>query len=98
MTIFLNCIVLAYEDPMVESDPIIEIFDLIFLIIFSVEMVLKIIAFGFVMQPYSYLRDPWNIVSFLSFLQILLLSNIFPMTYSNPTIIIFSDYIKRVDY
>ena len=67
MTIFLNCIVLAYEDPMVEADPIIEIFDLIFLIIFSIEMVLKIIAFGFFMQPYSYLRDPWNIVSFCHF-------------------------------
>ena len=58
---------LAYEDPMVEADPIIEIFDLIFLIIFSIEMVLKIIAFGFFMQPYSYLRDPWNIVSFCHF-------------------------------
>lgn len=26
-------------------------------------MVLKIIAFGFLFKPYSYLRDPWNIVS-----------------------------------
>lgn len=26
-------------------------------------MVLKIIAMGFVMRPYSYLRDAWNVVS-----------------------------------
>ena len=40
-----------------------ETLDFIFLAIFSVEMVLKIIALGFVLLPYTYLRDPWNIVS-----------------------------------
>jgi len=64
VTIFANCICLAIEDPSLEEpDPIIEIFDLVFLAIFSCEMVLKIIAMGFAVEPHSYLRDPWNIVS-----------------------------------
>ena len=65
LTIFANCISLAIEDPSREEpDPLIEAFDLAFLIIFSFEMVLKIIAMGFVMEAYSYLRDPWNILDF----------------------------------
>ena len=64
LTIFANCICLAIEDPsLAEPDPVIEVFDMIFLIIFSIEMVLKIIAMGFFMEAHSYLRDPWNIVS-----------------------------------
>ena len=64
LTIFANCICLAIEDPSLEEpDPIIETLDIIFLLIFSVEMILKIIAMGFFMEPHSYLRDPWNIVS-----------------------------------
>ena len=64
MTIFGNCISLAVEDPSLpEPDPVIEVFDKIFLVIFSIEMILKIIAMGFVMEAHSYLRDPWNIVS-----------------------------------
>ena len=55
---------MAIEDPSLEEpDPIIEVLDLVFLIVFSIEMVLKIIAMGFVMEAHSYLRDPWNIVS-----------------------------------
>ena len=64
LTIFANCICLAIEDPSLETpDPVIEVFDMVFLVIFSIEMVLKIIAQGFAMEPHSYLRDPWNIVS-----------------------------------
>lgn len=37
--------------------------DYIFLIIFTVEMCLKIVAMGFALRPYSYLRDTWNIVN-----------------------------------
>lgn len=60
---------MAIEDPSLETpDPIIEVLDLAFLIIFSIEMVLKIIAMGFVMEAHSYLRDPWNIVSNTMFL------------------------------
>ena len=67
LTIFANCICLGVEDPSREEpDPVIELLDQIFLAIFSIEMILKIIAMGFVMEPHSYLRDPWNIVSHYS--------------------------------
>ena len=65
LTIFANCMCLALEDPRLEEpNPVIETLDRIFLVIFSIEMILKIIAMGFFMEPHSYLRDPWNIVSF----------------------------------
>ena len=65
LTIFANCISLAVEDPSLEEpDPIIEVLDLVFLIIFSIEMALKIITQGFIMQQFSYLRDPWNVLDF----------------------------------
>ena len=69
LTIFANCICLAVEDPSREEpEPLIEMLDKIFLVIFSIEMILKIIAMGFFMEPHSYLRDPWNIVSCSLFL------------------------------
>ena len=34
-----------------------------FLIFYSLEMILKIMAMGFVMLPHTYLRDAWNVVS-----------------------------------
>ena len=37
---------------------------MIFMIIYTIEMVLKIIAHGFVTQEHSYLRDGWNILDF----------------------------------
>jgi len=63
-TIFANSFVLAYEDPAKEKEKFIEYLDYIFLSIFTIEMILKVIALGFIMRPYSYLRDPWNILDF----------------------------------
>lgn len=78
LTIFANCVVLAIEDPSLkEPDPIIEVFDMVFLIIFSFEMVLKIIAMGFFYEAHSYLRDPWNIVSFFRSLSHLIIVMLF---------------------
>lgn len=39
--------------------------DLGFLIIYTIELILKVIALGFVMEKNSYLRDPWNILDFI---------------------------------
>jgi len=36
-----------------------------FLIIYTIEMILKVIALGFCMQQNSYLRDPWNVLDFI---------------------------------
>lgn len=37
----------------------------IFAAIYTVEMILKIIAKGFCMHKYAYLRDPWNWLDFV---------------------------------
>ena len=36
-----------------------------FLIVFTVEASIKISAVGFVREPKTYLRDPWNVLDFL---------------------------------
>jgi hypothetical protein len=63
IVIVINCGFLASDDPNKEETAMQKIADKIFLGLYAVECVLKIIAKGFVLQPYSYLRDPWNIVS-----------------------------------
>lgn len=40
-------------------------FDRGFTVLFVVEAILKIAAFGFIIHKRSYLRDPWNILDFL---------------------------------
>jgi hypothetical protein len=62
--ILANSVILALDDPF-EPNIWFTNADYLFLSVFSIEMFLKIIAMGFVMRPYSYLRDPWNIVSIL---------------------------------
>lgn len=39
--------------------------DYVFAFFFGIEMVMKIIAFGFVLEGSSYLRDGWNILDFI---------------------------------
>jgi hypothetical protein len=34
------------------------------MVIYTVEMTLKVLAMGFVYHPNSYLRDPWNVMDF----------------------------------
>ena len=36
-----------------------------FTAIFTVELVLRVMALGFVLHRYSYLRDPWNWLDFI---------------------------------
>jgi hypothetical protein len=65
IVIIVNCFFLAMDK---ELDIITEnsdAIDFIFLVIYTMEMVFKIIAMGFVMRAHSYLRDSWNILDFL---------------------------------
>ena len=63
IVIVSNCVLLAMDDPNVAQFPYQYRSDIVFQCIYTMEMLLKIIAFGFLFKPYSYLRDPWNIVS-----------------------------------
>ena len=42
-----------------------ENFEYVFLVIFTGEAILKIIAYGFLLHPGSYLRSGWNFLDFV---------------------------------
>ncbi|XP_011268431.1 voltage-dependent calcium channel type A subunit alpha-1 isoform X15 [Camponotus floridanus] len=69
LTIIANCVVLALEEHLPNSDKTIlaqklETTEIYFLGIFCVEASLKILALGFVLHRGSYLRNIWNIMDF----------------------------------
>ena len=42
-----------------------DTFRIVFLATYSVEMVIKVIAKGFILNNYTYLRHPWNWLDFI---------------------------------
>nr|XP_036218959.1 muscle calcium channel subunit alpha-1 isoform X1 [Bactrocera oleae]XP_036218960.1 muscle calcium channel subunit alpha-1 isoform X1 [Bactrocera oleae]XP_036218961.1 muscle calcium channel subunit alpha-1 isoform X1 [Bactrocera oleae]XP_036218962.1 muscle calcium channel subunit alpha-1 isoform X1 [Bactrocera oleae]XP_036218963.1 muscle calcium channel subunit alpha-1 isoform X1 [Bactrocera oleae] len=69
LTIFANCVALAVYTPYPYSDSnvtnqALEKIEYIFLVIFTAECVMKIIAYGFLLHSGSYLRNGWNILDF----------------------------------
>lgn len=70
ITIFANCAALAAYEPLPEKDSSevnegLEIAEYVFLAVFTLEAVLKIIAYGFLFHPGAYLRNGWNILDFV---------------------------------
>lgn len=68
-TIFANCIALAVFTPYPAGDTnytnqILEKVEWLFMIIFTGECVMKIIAYGFLFHPGAYLRNTWNSLDF----------------------------------
>ena len=64
--ILANSVILAIEDPSIyDPHPIFKQIDDVFLALYSVEMVLKILGMGFFLNQGSYLRDAWNCLDFL---------------------------------
>ncbi|RZF39363.1 hypothetical protein LSTR_LSTR000884 [Laodelphax striatellus] len=69
LTIFANCVALAVYTPYPASDSnntnaVLEKIEYIFLVIFTVECMMKIIAYGFVAHQGAYLRNGWNLLDF----------------------------------
>nr|AAK01090.1 putative BSC1 sodium channel protein [Blattella germanica] len=58
ITILLNCVFLAMTDTVEEAE-------YIFLAIYTAEMIIKSIAKGFILNKYTYLRNPWNWLDFV---------------------------------
>ena len=54
-----------YADPESSKNLMLDRFQLNFIVVFTIECVLKIIAMGFILHPNAYLRDPWNWIDFL---------------------------------
>eukprot|EP00899_Mesostigma_viride_P006469 jgi/Mesvir1/15823/Mv03377-RA.1 len=68
--IFANCVLLAAYDPTKPVDApgrnaVINKSEIPFMSFFLLEMVVKVVAMGFVGDPRCYLRDPWNVMDFL---------------------------------
>jgi hypothetical protein len=61
--IVFNSIVLAFDDPKTIDDNNAEL-ELGLLILYSMEMILKILGLGFLFVKGAYLRDPWNVLDF----------------------------------
>ncbi|XP_030766868.1 sodium channel protein 60E [Sitophilus oryzae] len=57
-TILLNCVFLAMAETIEEAE-------YIFLGIYTLEMIIKTIAKGFILNKYTYLRNPWNWLDFV---------------------------------
>lgn len=64
-TIFVNCVVMALDDP-VNLDPMSPKavlsgqLGIVFQVIFTAECVFKVVSLGFFIGPNTYLRDGWN--------------------------------------
>ena len=70
VTIIASCVVMALEEHLPNGDKTelaikLQATEAYFLIIFCIEMCLKIVALGFVLHPGSYLRNVWNIMDFV---------------------------------
>ncbi|XP_028397956.1 voltage-dependent L-type calcium channel subunit alpha-1D-like [Dendronephthya gigantea] len=70
ITIFANCAALAAYQPFPREDSStvndnLEKAEYSFVTIFTIESILKIIAYGFLFHPGAYLRNPWNILDFV---------------------------------
>ncbi|XP_051757896.1 voltage-dependent L-type calcium channel subunit alpha-1D isoform X7 [Ctenopharyngodon idella] len=70
LSIFANCVALAVYIPFPEDDSNstnhdLETVEYAFLIIFTIETFLKIIAYGLVMHQNSYVRNGWNMLDFV---------------------------------
>ena len=69
LVIFVNCIFLAAYNPLEAEDSInnqvLFVSEIVFTIIFSVEMAIKVTAMGFLLHKGAYLRDKWNWIDFI---------------------------------
>ena len=53
-------------DPEGETKKVLEIFDIVMTILFTIEMLIKIIVYGFIFNGEdSYIRNSWNIMDFV---------------------------------
>jgi hypothetical protein len=70
LAITLNSIMMAMEDPLEDSknpsaaQKNMDVMDFVFTLFFTVEMAMKIVAFGFVVGKTTYIRSPWNQLDF----------------------------------
>merc|ERR1719163_2159637 len=69
ITIMCNCITMAWDSPLDEpgtwKEDFLAVMEDIYLYIFTFELTMKVIAYGFAFHKHSYLRDPWCQLDFV---------------------------------
>ena len=69
VTILTNCTTMAWESPLdppgTQKAAFIAVLEVVYLGVFTFELVSKVVAYGFVMHEGSYLRDPWCQLDFV---------------------------------
>ena len=55
---------MALDDPLTTADDN-ETLENVFIVLYTLEMTLKICACGFLFNQKAYLRDPWNLLDFV---------------------------------
>jgi len=65
MVILVNSLVMMMDDPTSDPTPFFATMENVFLALYTLEMVFKILGLGFIMAPNSYIRDAWNILDFV---------------------------------
>uniref|UniRef100_A0A8C9TZI4 Ion transport domain-containing protein n=1 Tax=Scleropages formosus TaxID=113540 RepID=A0A8C9TZI4_SCLFO len=70
LAIFANCVALGVAKPFPEDDSnasnhALERVEYVFMIIFTIETFMKILAYGLVMHPSAYIRSGWNLLDFV---------------------------------
>lgn len=77
MLIIISSVALALDNPLYDetSDLVIglQMFDAVLTILFTVEMIIKVIALGFIANSGSYMRNSWNILDFIIVMSSLLM-------------------------
>ena len=65
--ILCNSIVMIFDDSKTGDEPslLFETIEFVFLILYTIEMVLKITGMGFYFGENAYLKDEWNILDFV---------------------------------
>jgi hypothetical protein len=65
VTIMLNCLVMAMDSPIDNNKSgFTASMELLFFVVYLIEMALKMLALGLVFGRDTYFRDPWNILDF----------------------------------
>ncbi|KFM64091.1 Sodium channel protein para, partial [Stegodyphus mimosarum] len=59
-TILVNCILMTFP-----TNPTIESSEIYFTLIYTFESIIKMLARGFILESFTYLRDPWNWLDFV---------------------------------
>lgn len=65
LTIIANCVTLAWHSPLDPPSTLINACEMVFLVIFTAEMLSKILAYGFLAHEGAYLRNPWCQLDFV---------------------------------